>query len=143
MVTPRDHHAIANLDSESIMSLLIRRFVFIAAIPGLVSPALAQQSSGAEGDAGRKPLNLSLPREASLPPPTFLREDPALRDNLRSPAATNQPEDAARRGRRGLDRDDGFAPYGTGYEARQRGGGRTGFGGNDGFGGGRGAGRGR
>lgn len=63
----------------------------------------------AGGEAGR-PLNLSLPRDLLSPPAAVIRnesEDTAIR-NLR-----REEQGGARRERR--------QPYGTGYEARQRG----------------------
>jgi hypothetical protein len=136
MVTAGSHHAIANLDNEHIMSLQIRRFALLAIALSLATPILAQQPEAkAEREAGRKPLNLSLPREAVSPPTATTRPD-----RIDDPSPMDQ-----RWGERG---DGNFAPYGTGFEARRRGMGGTGFGGNGGFGGGnggggRGGGRGR
>jgi hypothetical protein len=130
------------------MPLPIRRFAFLAVALSLASPLMAQQDRApADGKAGRKPLNLSLPREAVFPPGTVTRQDPTLRDNLRAPARPDDASDKAESDQAGR-RQDGAAdaPYGTGFEARQRGFGSGGFGGSAGGspGGGRsGAGRGR
>jgi hypothetical protein len=141
-------HAITDLDNELIMPLPIRRFAFLAVALSLASPLMAQQDRvPADGKAGRKPLNLSLPREAIFPPGTVTRQDPTLRDNLRAPARPDDASDKAESGRAGRGQDGAAdAPYGTGFEARQRGVGAGGFGGAPGGGqaGGRsGAGRGR
>ena len=129
MVTSGRHHAIANLDNEYIMSLPIRRFSCLAIALSLAAPVMAQlPEARPEHEADRKPLNLSLPREAAFPPTATTREDPSPMDQ--------------RWGNRG---NDGFAPYGTGFEARRRGmeGGGFGGAGGRGGGGGRSGGRGR
>lgn len=127
MVTVAIHHAIANLDNEKIMSLQIRRFIVLAFTLSLAAPLSAQQDGAKTGpEAERRPLNLSLPREVLHPPATTTRE---------SESVGRKTVDDERPGRWFGNQ----APYGTGFEARQRGNG--GFGGA-GHGGGRGGGRG-
>ncbi len=138
MVTAIADHGATDLDNELIMPLPIPRLVLFAVAFGTTAQLSAQPAgTAADGDAGRKPLNLSLPREAVFPPDTMTRQDPTLRDNLRAPPR----QDDAR------DKTAPDAPYGTGFEARQRGLGGRGLGsggaGRGGFGGGGGRGMGR
>ena len=128
------------------MSLQIRRFLVLAIALGFAAPVPAQQPEAqAERETGRKPLNLSLPRDVLFPPTATTREDPTLRENLRTPSRADDAGSTAASRRSQDDRDDsGFPPYGTGFEARQRGGGAGGGGGGaGGSGGGGGRGRGR
>ncbi|MBI5784377.1 MAG: hypothetical protein HZA64_02875 [Rhodocyclales bacterium] len=152
MVTAMVEHDATDLDNELIMPFPIPRLVFLAMAFGLAAPVSAQQAgTPAAGDAGRKPLDLSLPREAVFPPGTITRQDPTLRDNLRAPSRQDDASDKATRDRARSEQDGATdAPYGTGFEARRRGlggrgfGGGSGGGGGGGFGGGgRGMGRGR
>lgn len=140
MVTAKAEHATTDLDDELIMPLPIPRPLIFAIVFGTTAQLAAQPADTAsDGDAGRKPLNLSLPREAVFPPGTMTRQDPTLRDNLRAPSRLDNARD----------KTAPDAPYGTGFEARQRGRGGRGAGsggaGGSGFGGGggRGGGRGR
>jgi hypothetical protein len=131
MVTAAVHHAIANLDNELIMFPQIRRFLVLAFTLCLAAPLSAQQEGAKAGaEAERRPLNLSLPREVLQPPAATTRA---------SEEAGRKTVDDERSGRWFGDQ----APYGTGFEARQRGnGGFGGAGHGAGHGGGRG-GRGR
>jgi hypothetical protein len=107
----------------------------------LAAPVAAQPAGKAKVDeSGRRPLNLSLPREAVAPPSAVTQQDQHLRDNLRAPSGSAdgkdpaQPEEASGEPQRG---QVPIPPYGTGYEARQRGfGGGFGGGSSGGFGGG-------
>jgi hypothetical protein len=153
MVTANPEHGATDLDNDLIMPRSIRHSVFLAFAVCLSAPLAAQQAATTvDGNSGRKPLNLSLPRDVAASPGAITRQYPTPRDNLRVPS---QPADASDKAttdrRRSKPRDDAFdAPYGTGFEARQRGFGARGSGGGfgggagGGFGGGgRGGGRGR
>lgn len=75
-------------------------------------PALGQVPPGTSETELRQPLNLSLPREATPPLSTPLsgsKESSVVESNLRQEKASSG-------------RNEGHFPYGTGYEARQRGG---------------------
>jgi hypothetical protein len=152
MVTAIAEHGATDLDNELIMPLPIPRLAFLAIAFGMAAPLAAQPAgTTADGNAGRKPLNLSLPREAVFSPGTMTRQDPTLRDNLRAPSRQDDASDKAWSDRMRSERGGAAdAPYGTGFEARQRGLGGGGFGGGNGGsggggngGGGRGMGRGR
>lgn len=148
MVTANTQYAIAYSDNELIMNLRSRQFAILAVALGLAAPVLAQTAAATtDGTAGSRPLNLSLPREAVYPSGTIIRQDPTLRDNLRAPSRSDEAAEKDDSERRGGKLDGAAAaPYGTGFEARQRGFGGHGQGGGStggGFGGGRGAGRGR
>lgn len=146
MVTATAEHGATDLDNESIMPFPISRLAILAIAFGMAAPLAAQPAgTAADGDAGRKPLNLSLPREAIFPPGAMTRQDPALRDNLRAPPRQDEAPDKATPDRTRGEPGRGFdAPYGTGFEARRRGLGGAGHAGGGGFGGGgRGMGRGR
>lgn len=148
MVTPTAEHDATDLDNESIMPFPISRLTILAIAFGMAAPLAAQPAgTAADGDAGRKPLNLSLPREAIFPPGSMIRQDPTLRDNFRAPPRQDEAPDKATPDRTRGEPNGAFdAPYGTGFEARQRGLGSRGGGGmgGGGFGGGgRGKGRGR
>jgi hypothetical protein len=85
-------------------------FTFRIALLLLATPAWGQSLPVPAGDESPRPLNLSLPRDVLAHPPAFVRsetEDTATRNLRQEPAAGAKP--AARH------------PYGTGYEARQRG----------------------
>lgn len=100
----------------------------------------------------RRPLNLSLPREAMVPPSAISQQDHPLRDNLRTPSRSTNGNDKTRPGGVNDEAQHGQSTtprYGTGYEARQRGfgsgsglGGSFGGGPGGGFGGGSGSGSG-
>jgi hypothetical protein len=148
MVTATAEHGATDLDNESIMPFPIPRLAILAIALGMAAPLAAQPAgTTADGDAGRKPLNLSLPREAIFPPGAMTRQDPTLRDNFRTPPRQDEAPDKAKPDQTRGEPTSAFdAPYGTGFEARRRGlGGRGGGGmGGGGFGGGgRGMGRGR
>jgi hypothetical protein len=141
---------VTDLDYELIMPFPVSRLAFLAIALGMAAPLAAQQAGAAsESAAGRKPLNLSLPRETVFTPGAITRQDPTLRENLRAPSRQDDASDNAPPGRTGSEPDGAVdAPYGTGFEARRRGLGGRGFGsggaGAGGFGGGRrGMGRGR
>ncbi len=88
----------------------------------VAAPAWGQPPSPPAGNEARRPLNLSLPRDVLTNPTAVIRtesEDTATR-NLRQ-----EKEENGKRAER--------QPYGTGYEARQRG---MASGSNSGFGGG-------
>lgn len=111
-------------------------------------PLLAQQAAAtANGGTVPVPLNLSLPREATAPVGGARREEPPSGDKLRTPSPAGETEAQAAPGQAGRDRDTtADRPYGTGFEARQRGYRDPGFGGSHGqggFRGGKGMGRGR
>jgi hypothetical protein len=144
MVTANPEHGATDLDNDLIMPRSIRHVLFLVTVLGLSAPLAAQQTGTAvAGETNSKPLNLSLPREAATSPDSTPRQDSTLHDNQRTPAQPVDANDKATTERRQNEtrsqRLD--APYGTGFEARQRGLGGRGFGG--GFGGGRGMGRGR
>ncbi len=152
MVTTSTEHGATDLDNDLIMPLPVRHSVFLAIVLAMSAPLAAQQAgTKADGEAVRKSLNLSLPREAAFPPGAMTQQDPTLRNNLRAPSRPADPSDNAMVGRTRNEAQDGQtnAPYGTGFEARQRGfggglGGGSGGGAGGGFGGGgRGMGRGR
>lgn len=88
----------------------------------VAAPAWGQPPSPPVGNEARRPLNLSLPRDVLTNPTAIIRsesEDIATR-NLRQ-----EKEENGKRAER--------QPYGTGYEARQRGmasGSNSGFGGS-------------
>jgi hypothetical protein len=125
MVTATADHGPTDLENELIMPFPIFRPVFFAIALGMAAPLFAQQpGTTVGGDAGRKPLNLSLPREAAFPLGTATRQDNAA-DKATPDRTRSEPDGTA-------------APYGAGFEARRRGLGGRGFGG-----GGRGMGRGR
>lgn len=119
------HHAIANLDTQPIMSLPFHRLLLLTACLGPSALVMAQQpDASTEAGDNRKPMNLSLPREAPSTTAPVSREV----------QAASRPSTETRR------HADDYPPYGTGFEARRRG---LGGGIHGGFGGGRGGGRGR
>jgi hypothetical protein len=129
------------------MSLSLRRLSVLAIAIGLSAPLAAQQAATtAERRApGQKPLNLSLPREAVFPSNSMTRQDPQLRDNVRAPSQSTTENAKALADETWEQRQERLsnAPYGTGFEARQRGfGGGSGSGSGGGAGGGLGGGAG-
>lgn len=89
-------------------------------------PAMAQQGERARsGETGRRPLNLSLPRDAVFPPAAMVRSDPRLDKNVsKDPEIERLREQERQRTEAMLrEREQRSAghPYGTGFEARQRG----------------------
>lgn len=88
----------------------------------VAAPAWGQPPSPPAGNEARRPLNLSLPRDLMLQPGSVLLND------SRDTAARNLRQEEEGDGKR-AERQ----PYGTGFEARQRGGSS---GGNAGFRGG-------
>jgi hypothetical protein len=107
------------------MSLPFRRILLLATclVPSALVMAQQPAPSG-EDEESRKPMNLSLPREASSPAAPASREVP----DARRPSIENRRF------------ADDYPPYGTGFEARRR---ELGGGIHGGFGRGRGGGRGR
>jgi hypothetical protein len=97
-----------------------------------VAPAWGQSPSPPVAGDGRRPLNLSLPRDVLTKPAAVVSTEA---DDMTVRNLQKEVEEAEKRSER--------QPYGTGYEARQRailsGSGNPGFGGG-GFGGGAGAG---
>jgi uncharacterized membrane protein YgcG len=98
-------------------------FVFFTGCLALCAPVAAQANERPAGEAAsRRPLNLSLPREAVLPPNVLPGTDPQLEKNLRKQAPTVDESGNPDRGMfDSMSRPAVQAPYGTGFEARQRG----------------------
>jgi hypothetical protein len=119
------------------MSLSLRRISVLAVAIGLSAPLAAQQAAttAERHDVKQKPLNLSLPREAVRPSDSITRQDPKLRDNVNAPSQPTTGNDKPAADETWEQRHERMAnaPYGTGFEARQR---RFGGGFNDGYGGG-------
>ncbi|MBU1237716.1 MAG: hypothetical protein KJ634_03765 [Gammaproteobacteria bacterium] len=136
MVTVRAEYGLTDLDNEINMSLSLRRLSVLVIAIGLSAPLAAQQTAttAERRDPGRKPLNLSLPREAVSPSDSTTRLDPKLRDNVSAPSqsATKNDQAADETWEQRQERLSN-PPYGTGFEARQR---RYGGGFGEGFGGG-------
>lgn len=104
-----------------------RCFIALTSSLALSVPVMGQMGERARtGEAGRRPLNLSLPRDVVFPPGALVRPDPHLEKNVRpDPEMERLREQEQRRTETMLrQREDRFAaqPYGTGFEARQRGG---------------------
>lgn len=107
-----------------------KTFLLFIVLCGLNSSIFAQELEPGIEPARDRPLNLSLPRDVLKPSPSMGRlEDDLVARNLRSGQMEIRPGNGYR----------GGMPYGSGYEARQRGFTSSG----QGAGGAGGAGRGR
>jgi hypothetical protein len=61
-----------------------RCFIVLTSSLALSVPVMGQQGERARaGEAGRRPLNLSLPRDVVFPPGALVRPDPHLEKNVR------------------------------------------------------------
>lgn len=129
----------------------IRHAVFLAIALGLSAPLAAQQAKAtADDSANRTARDPSSPHEVAGIPNPVDQQDSTPRDTPSSPAkpAASSGKTTNHPGRNEATAAVSDAPYGTGYEARQRGFGSRRFGGfggggRGGYGGGRGSGRGR
>lgn len=144
MVTRNAEHG--DTRQRKVLNVIMKRrtcFTLLAGCFALCAPVAAQTNERPAGEeAGRRPLNLSLPREAIAPSRPLPGTDPQLERNLRREAPADDPGDARRDASEGHSRPATLAPYGTGFEARQSGmSAPGGFGGSmGGYGGGYGGG---